>query len=207
MPLQRSMDAPVAARESLRHSPSGLACLAPVVRIGAPGYRDLADPSRGGAEATAALSRLLAMLESAKLRTGIVRRAAYGPTALGYRRVSPLAEGADRVMASLVLSSDEGLACRVRELVVPLPFSLDYYRGQDGRPGAIAWMPGRRPSSTGCARLPSGHSHCTRWRRMTRPNKMPGTARPGVMSLGTATSCSVCGTAGTTPRRVAPPRW
>ena len=136
MPLQRSMDAPVAARESLRHSPSGLACLAPVVRIGVTGHRDLADLSRAGSEATAALSRLLAMLESAKLRTGILRRAAHGPTALGYRIVSPLAEGADRVMASLVLSSDEGLACRVRELVVPLPFSLDYYRGQDGRPGS-----------------------------------------------------------------------
>ena len=61
---------------------------------------------------------------------------AHRPTALGYRIVSPLAEGADRVMASLVLSSDEGLACRVRELVVPLPFSLDYYRGPDGRPGS-----------------------------------------------------------------------
>ena len=136
MPSQRSMDAPVAARESPRPSPSGLACLAPVVRIGVTGHRDLADPSRAGAEATAALSRLLAMLESAKWPTGMVRRAAHGPTALGYRIVSPLAEGADRVMASLVLSSDEGLACRVRELVVPLPFSLDYYRGQDGRPGS-----------------------------------------------------------------------
>jgi hypothetical protein len=130
------MDAPVAARESLRHSPSGLACLAPVVRIGVTGHRDLADLSRARAEATAALSRLLAMLESAKLRTGILRTA-HGPTALGYRIVSPLAEGADRVMASLVLSSDEGLACRVRELVVPLPFSLDYYRGQDGRCSAL----------------------------------------------------------------------
>jgi SMODS and SLOG-associating 2TM effector domain 1 len=135
MPSQQSTDAPVAAGESADLSPIELACLAPVVRIGVTGHRDLTDSAKAGAEATAALSRLLTMLENAKWPTGMVRRAARGPRVLGYRIVSPLAEGGDREVARLVLSSDERLGRRVRELVVPLPFSLEYYRGRDGQPG------------------------------------------------------------------------
>ena len=113
-----------------------LACFQPIVRIGVTGHRDLAHRERASVAATEALSRLLTILETAKWPTGMVRWTASPGRPVGYRVVSPLAEGADRLVAALVRSSDERLADRVRELVVPLPFGIDYYRGRDGQPGS-----------------------------------------------------------------------
>lgn len=113
-----------------------LACFQPIVRIGVTGHRDLAHRERASVAATEALSRLLTILETAKWPTGMVRWTASPGLPVGYRVVSPLAEGADRLVAALVRSSDERLADRVRELVVPLPFGIDYYRGRDGQPGS-----------------------------------------------------------------------
>jgi hypothetical protein len=113
-----------------------LAWFQPIVRIGVTGHRDLADREQISAAATEALSRLLTVLETGKWPTGMVRWTASPGRTAGYRVVSPLAEGADRVVAALVRSSDERLSDRVRELVVPLPFGIDYYRGRDGHPGS-----------------------------------------------------------------------
>jgi len=115
--------------------------LQPLVRVGVTGHRDVADLQRAHSLAAAALCRVLTILETAKWPTGILRLAAPAATRLGFRIVSPLAEGADRVVADLVLGSDAGLSDRVRELVVPLPFRLDYYRGRDGQPGSDCSSP------------------------------------------------------------------
>jgi hypothetical protein len=121
----------------MRRVPAGHpAWFQPTVRIGVTGHLDLADPDQASAAATEALSRLLTVLETAKWPTGMVRWTASPGRRVGYRIVSPLAEGADRVVAGLVHSSDERLSDRVHELVVPLPFGIDYYRGRDGQPGS-----------------------------------------------------------------------
>ena len=100
-------------------SPSDPAGLQPMVRIGVTGHRDLVDREQADAAATDALCRLLMVLKTAKWPAGIMRSIAHSATKVGYRIVSPLAEGADRVAAALVLSSDPRLADRMRELVVP----------------------------------------------------------------------------------------
>lgn len=110
-------------------------CFQPTVRIGVTGHRDLADRERASVAATEALSRLLATVETAKWPTGMMPWSASPGEKVGYRVVSPLAEGADRVVAALVRSSDARLSDRVRELVVPLPFGIDGYRGRDGEWG------------------------------------------------------------------------
>jgi hypothetical protein len=112
-----------------------LACFQPTVRIGVTGHRNLADRERASVAATEALSRLLTVVETAKWPTGMMPWSAGPGERVGYRVVSPLAEGADRVVAALVRSSDARLSDRVRELVVPLPFGIASYRGRDGEPG------------------------------------------------------------------------
>lgn len=124
------------ARDGAQYpSPDNLAVLQPMVQIGVTGHRDLADPGQAGLAAAEALCRLLSLLETAKWPAGIWRSADHSGTRVGYRVVSPLAEGGDRVAAALVRSPDPGLADRPRELVVPLPFRLEAYRGHDGQPG------------------------------------------------------------------------
>ena len=123
------------ARDAQCLSPGDLADLQPIVRIGVTGHRDLADREHAADAAADALSHLLRVLESAKWPLGIMRSISHSAMKAGYRIVSPLAEGADRVVAALVLSSDPQLAGRIRELVVPLPFGLEHYRGHDGQPG------------------------------------------------------------------------
>ncbi len=91
--------------------------------------------------AAEALHRVLSILETARRPVGTVRASARRGTTLGYRIVSPLAEGADRVVADLVLHPDAELSERASELVVPLPFRLDYYRGYDGQPGSDCSSP------------------------------------------------------------------
>jgi hypothetical protein len=131
------MNPPDEGDAGMRRVPTGhLAWFQPIVRIGVTGHRDLADCEQASTAATEALIRLLTILETAKWPAGMVRWTASPGRTVGYRVVSPLAEGADRVVAALVRSSDERLSDRVRELVVPLPFGIDYYRGRDGQPGS-----------------------------------------------------------------------
>lgn len=110
--------------------------LQPMVRIGVTGHRDPADPEAATRAVTEALCRVLALLESAPRRPGFASLGARRPRTLGYQIVSPLAEGADRIVGRLILSDDLRLMTRARELVVPLPFPLDYYRGSQGKPGS-----------------------------------------------------------------------
>jgi hypothetical protein len=117
------------------------AALQPLVRVGVTGHRDLADPQEGCRLATEALCRVLNVLETAAWPVGMSRSTTPSATTLGYRLVSPLAEGGDRVVAGLVLSPDARLSSRPRELVVPLPFQLDYYRGHGGQPGSDCSTP------------------------------------------------------------------
>lgn len=110
--------------------------LQPVVRIGVTGHRDLAN-SAGAREATAdALCWVLTVLESARQRRGFAASGGKPRAALGYQIVSPLAEGADRIVAELALSDDPRLRTRPRELVVPLPFPLEFYRGGQDETGS-----------------------------------------------------------------------
>lgn len=110
--------------------------LAPVVRIGVTGHRDISAPDRVGAVCGSALGQVLMLLESARWQAGLLRVEAAPARTLGYRIVSPLAEGADRIIADLVSSTDVALAGRLRELVVPLPFGLESYRGTADRAGS-----------------------------------------------------------------------
>src|ERR1700685_1394735 len=103
-------------------SADDLAGLGPMVRIGVTGHRDLADREQAETDAAKALCDLLAALESAKWPAGIIGSIPHSPGTVGYRIVSPIAEGGDRAVAALVLSASPGLAARPRELVVPLPF-------------------------------------------------------------------------------------
>jgi hypothetical protein len=133
----RSKNPPDEGLRGRERIPAGdLICFEPTIRIGVTGHRDLADSEQASAAAADALSHLLTVLETAKWPTGMVRWTASPGRVVGYRVVSPLAEGADRVVAALVRSSDTRFADRVRELVVPLPFAIDYYRGRDGQPGS-----------------------------------------------------------------------
>jgi hypothetical protein len=116
-------------------SPENLAALQPVVQVGVTGHRNLADPARAGVLATEALCLLLSLIDAAKWPVGIRRSADHAGTRVGYRIISPLAEGGDRVAAALVRDPEPSLANRTRELVVPLPFKLAAYRGHDGQPG------------------------------------------------------------------------
>jgi hypothetical protein len=116
--------------------PKCAALLQPIVRFGVTGHLDLADQKRAGHLVTEALNQVLTTVDSARRRGRVPRLAPPPATDLGYQIVSPLAEGADRIVAATVLSTDPGLSARPRELVVPLPFPLDYYRGTDGNPGS-----------------------------------------------------------------------
>ncbi len=118
-----------------------LGSLQPVVRVGVTGHRDVADPKGAGDVAAAALGRVLTILESARLPVGMFGSAAAGAATIGYRLVSPLAEGADRIVADLVLHQGAGLVGRKGELLVPLPFALASYRGRDGQPGTDCLTP------------------------------------------------------------------
>ena len=117
-----------------RNTQGDLEALRPVVRIGVTGHRDVADPQVAGDVAGAALCRVLALLESARLPVSMFWSVAPAAGTLGYRVVSPLAEGADRVVAGLACP-DAGSSGRTRELVAPLPFPVDDYRGRNGHPG------------------------------------------------------------------------
>ncbi len=110
--------------------------LQPMVRIGVTGHRDLADPDAARRGVTDALCRVLGVLDAAQRHRVLASLGGISPVVLGYQIVSPLAEGADRVVAELILSDDPRLVTRARELVVPLPFPLEYYRGSQGKPGS-----------------------------------------------------------------------
>lgn len=125
-----------------RHSSRGhIDVLQPFVRVGVTGHRDLVNPDQARNTAAAALRRVLAVLETAKWPVGMLRSSAPKATTLGYRIVSPLAEGADRVVADLALHPGDGLSGHPGELVVPLPFGLERYRGPDGQPGTDCSSP------------------------------------------------------------------
>jgi hypothetical protein len=124
------------ARDTDGGPPKCAAVLQPLVRFGVTGHRDLADVEAASRSVTEALGLVLLTLDSARRQGRVRHLAAPSATAPGYQIVSPLAEGADRVVASMVLSSDARLRTRRRELVVPLPFPLDYYRGTEDHPGS-----------------------------------------------------------------------
>jgi hypothetical protein len=67
---------------------------------------------------------------------------------VGYQIVSPLAEGADRVVADSIYSDDSDLSARPRELVVPLPFPMKFCRGSDGQPGSVLSGDSRSTTAT-----------------------------------------------------------
>jgi hypothetical protein len=138
----------------LRVTTDHLSWFEPIVLISVSGHRDLADREQASTAATEALIRLLTILETAKWPAGMVRWTASPGRTVGYRVVSPLAEGADRVVAALVRSSDERLSDRVRELVVPLP-SGSILPGPRWLAGKDCQMHSRRASSTACG-LPLG---------------------------------------------------
>jgi hypothetical protein len=108
----------------------------PIVRLGVSGHRDLADTAAACDLVIQAIGVVLRILDIAIRPRGILRFAQPPAVSVGYQVISPLAEGADRVVADSVLSADPDLSARPRELVVPLPFSLHSYRGTDGHPGS-----------------------------------------------------------------------
>jgi SMODS and SLOG-associating 2TM effector domain 1 len=112
------------------------AALQPIVRFGVTGHRNPADPDTASQLVIAALSHVLATMEAARRHGRLPHLTAPSATELGFQIVSPLAEGADRIVAAMVLSTDARLCTRPRELTVPLPFPLDYYRGTDDHPGS-----------------------------------------------------------------------
>jgi hypothetical protein len=109
--------------------------LQPIVRIGVTGHRDLADPAAARDLAFEGMRVVLRTLDAAIRPSGILQLARPAAIAVGYQIISPLAEGADRVAADSIFTGDPDLSARSRELVVPLPFPLDVYRGSDGHPG------------------------------------------------------------------------
>jgi hypothetical protein len=140
MAADRPLDA-AGSDDAQTTSRSYLQAFKPLVRVGVTGHRDIGDLQNARSMAAAALCGVLSILETARWPVGILGSAAPTATTLGYRIVSPLAEGADRVVADLVLNPDAGLSDRAGELVVPLPFGLDYYRGRDGQPGSDCSSP------------------------------------------------------------------
>jgi hypothetical protein len=110
--------------------------LQPIVRFGVTGHRDLTDPAGASSMVIGAMGVVLRTLDAAIRPKGILHVVPPPATPIGYQIVSPLAEGADRVVASSVLTNDPGLSARPRELVVPLPFPLKFYRGSEGQPGS-----------------------------------------------------------------------
>ncbi len=150
------------------------AALQPLVRIGVTGHRDLAHPQEACRSATEALCRVLTTLETAKWPVGLIRSASPSVTTLGYRIVSPLAEGSDRIVADLALSPDDRLSARARELVVPLPFRLEHYRGPDGQPGSDCSSP---PSQAEFDRLRSA----ALWTRSLHPRVPAGQSQRDVL--------------------------
>ena len=110
--------------------------LQPIVRFGVSGHRDPADPDEAKRMVADALSSVLATLDSARRGGRTLRLAPPPADKLACQVVSPLAEGADRIVASMIACDDARLSVRARELVVPLPFPLDCYRGTDGHPGS-----------------------------------------------------------------------
>ena len=135
------LESPAGSGEADQKPHDDLKPLQPVLRIGVTGHRDVADPAGAREMVAVTLSQLLGMLESARLPVGIFGSAAPGADTIGYRVISPLAEGADRIVADLVPSRRAGQSGRTRELVVPLPFQKDCYRGTAERPGTDCTTP------------------------------------------------------------------
>jgi len=88
------------------------------VRVGVTGHRSIDDPEGVGAAVRDALAR--------------VRERFAGTQAIRLEAVSPLAEGADRIVAHAVLA-EQGAA-----LTVPLPFPADDYAADFAAPGSKA---------------------------------------------------------------------
>jgi Protein of unknown function (DUF4231) len=112
------------------------AVLRPMVRFGVTGHRDLTDADGAGAQVTSALCLVLETLAAARQRRRSLRLMGSPEPPLGYQIVSPLAEGADRVVAGMAASPDPRLRTRPRELAAPLPFPVAYYRGSENKPGS-----------------------------------------------------------------------
>jgi SMODS and SLOG-associating 2TM effector domain 1 len=112
------------------------AVLQPMVRIGVTGHRDLADPAAARHLVAEVIGLVLRTLDTAIRPGGFLHVARPPVIPVGYQVISPLAEGADRVAADVVFCDGPDLSARARELVVPLPFPLDFYRGSDGQPGS-----------------------------------------------------------------------
>lgn len=92
--------------------------LAPVLRIGVTGHRQLSNPDRVRADVESAIAAVAA------LSAGAIGRGAIGEgearVGSGLRVVSALAEGADRIVAQAGLDAGAALQC-------PLPFLRDRY--------------------------------------------------------------------------------
>jgi ABC-type glycerol-3-phosphate transport system permease component len=131
-PTMPESDASVRPGSGPENCASGLR---PVVRIGVTGHRDLADPAAARDLAFEGMRVVLRTLDAAVRPRRILRLARPPAVPVGYQIISPLAEGADRVVADSIFSDDPDLSGRSRELVVPLPFPLDVYRGSDSQPG------------------------------------------------------------------------
>jgi hypothetical protein len=110
--------------------------LQPIIRFGVTGHRDLADATAARNLVIEGISAVLRTLDTAIRPRKILQLVLPSSVSVGYQVVSPLAEGADRVAADSVFSDDPGLSARPRELVVPLPFPVNFYRGSDGQPGS-----------------------------------------------------------------------
>jgi Protein of unknown function (DUF4231) len=110
--------------------------LQPMVRIGVTGHRDLADEAAVSKLVIDGVRTVLQIMDAAIRPKGIHRITRPSAAPVGYQIVSPLAEGADRIAADLIFCDDPDLSARPRELVVPLPFSLNFYRGSDGQRGS-----------------------------------------------------------------------
>ena len=109
--------------------------LEPFVRLGVVGHIDLKEPNELTPRVTAALCMLLTSIERSKPRIGLSRWRSPTTSRVAYRIISPLAEGADRVVAKLAFSPDERLRDRSRELYAPLPFRRELYRSTDQQNG------------------------------------------------------------------------
>ncbi len=91
------------------------------IRIGVTGHRTLTDPDFLKAQVKLALKTEVPSLFPAKSRSIIDRVLSAGITSISYSVLSPLAEGADRLVASAVLSEPHA------RLDAVLPLALDDY--------------------------------------------------------------------------------
>ena len=127
-----SEQADVGGDETLRDCAGALQ---PIVRVGVTGHRDPVDPISASRLVTQAFVHVLNVLEAALRHRRLPALNPAGVAPLAFQVVSPLAEGADRIVAALTTSDDATLSARPRELAVPLPFGLASYRGSEGNPG------------------------------------------------------------------------